>query len=153
MQQSGVSLIEVLVSVIVMAIGLLGLAALQGSAVRFNHSAELRSIANSQAQSMIDRMRANKQGVESGFYNNLSGLPSPTQCSACSPAQLAQYDLYQFNSTNAQLLPSGQGRVTGNGRVFTITIFWDNDRSGATGTNCSGNTALDLTCLSMSVEL
>lgn len=153
MQQSGVSLIEVLVSVIVMAIGLLGLAALQGSAVRFNHSAELRSIANSQAQSMIDRMRANKQGVESGFYNNLSGLPSQTQCSACSPAQLAQYDLYQFNTTNAQLLPSGQGQVTGNGRVFTITIFWDNDRSGATGTNCSGNTALDLTCLSMSVEL
>lgn len=152
--QQGFTLIEVLVSVIVLAVGLLGLAALQTTALRFNHDAQLRSIAVLQVNTMADRMRANKVGVTNGNYNALSGIPTSTpSCTSCNPSDIAQRDLYQWNSTNNQVLPGGTGTVTVNGNLHTITIMWDQDRTGATGTNCSGNTQVDLTCVRLSVEL
>ena len=152
--QQGFTLIEVLVSVFVLAVGLLGLAALQASAIRYNDSAQLRSMAVFQAQNMIDRMRANPEGISAGSYNSLSGTPSQApNCTTCSPADAAQRDLYQWNTANGQLLPAGQGTVVGNGTVFTVTVRWDNNRSGVTGTNCSGNLTVDLSCLVIGVEL
>lgn len=102
---------------------------------------------------MIDRMRANYPGVSSGAYNTISGIPSKPSCSTCTSAETAQKDAYQWNTANARLLPSGQGTVTRNGAQFIITIRWDNHRSGATGLGCSGNHAVDLTCLTMAVKL
>jgi len=51
-------------------------------------------------------------------------------------------------------LPSGQGTVSGGGAnsVFTITVMWDDARTGATGTNCSGDTTVDLTCFTLSTR-
>lgn len=152
--QQGFTLIEVLISVLVLSVGLLGLAALQATAIRFNDSAQLRSMAVFQASNMIDRMRVNLTGVKAGNYNNLSGTPSNApSCTVCSTADTATRDLYLWNTANAQLLPAGQGVVTGNGSVFTVTVRWDNGRSGVTGTNCSGNVTVDLSCVVMSVEL
>ncbi|WP_131780978.1 type IV pilus modification protein PilV [Legionella gresilensis] len=152
-KQYGFSLLEVLISLIILAVGLLGVAALQTRAVRDNHSALLRSTAINQINNMIDRMQSNYAGVNVGAYNNVSGIGTLATCTTCSSAQIAQRDIHQWNTTNAQLLPSGQGTVTRNGQRFTITLFWDNDRTGATGTNCSSNTNVDLTCLRMEVEL
>ncbi|STX50688.1 pre-pilin leader sequence (pilV) [Legionella busanensis] len=152
-KQHGFSLLEVLISLIILAVGLLGIAALQARAVRDNHSALLRSTAINQINNMIDRMQSNYAGVNAGAYNNVSGIGSLINCTTCSSTQIAQRDIYQWNTNNAQLLPSGTGTVTRNGQRFTITLFWDNDRTGATGTNCSGNTNVDLTCLRMEVEL
>ena len=152
-RQEGFNLIEILISVVVVAVGLLGLAALQLNNIRYNHSAHLRSVAISQATGMIDRMRANYSGVKAGYYNNLSGIPTATSCTICSNSEIAQRDLYQWNTSNASLLPSGQGTVTRNGSKYTITVRWDNSRTGATGLNCSGNANVDLTCLTMEVQL
>ncbi|WP_133126917.1 type IV pilus modification protein PilV [Legionella nagasakiensis] len=151
--QNGFSLIEVLISVIVLAIGLLGVAAIQLNMIRYNHSAQMRSIAISQANNMLDRMRANYSGVKTGLYNNLSGIPDNPGCTTCSSSQIAQLDAYQWNSKNALLLPSGQGTVVGNGNRYTITLYWDNNRTGATGLNCSGNAQVDLTCLAVEAQL
>ena len=66
---------------------------------------------------------------------------------------MAQFDLFEWNTQNAALLPQGQGTVVANGNQFTLTIRWDNDRSGVNGTNCSGDTSVDLTCLIMDVRI
>jgi len=152
-RQKGFSLIEVLVSTVILAVGLLGIAALQSSAIKYNHSALLRSIAISQAGDMIDRMQANPAGVNSGAYNSVSGTGTMPSCTTCTNAQIAQRDIFQWNTANAALLPSGRGIITANGNKLTMTILWDNDRSGATGTACSGNSNVDLTCMIMEIEI
>lgn len=152
-KQQGFSLLEVLISVVVLAIGLLGIASLQISAIRYNHSAQLRSVAVAQAESMLDRMRANYVGVKAGVYNSLSGIPTLPTCTTCTASESALRDLNQWNTANARLLPSGQGTVTRNGNHFIVTVRWDNNRTGAGGLNCSGNEKVDLTCLRMEVRL
>lgn len=154
-QQYGFTMLEVLVSIVVLAFGLLGLAGLQADGLRNNTSAYMRSQATLMAYDMLDRMRANSIGVKSGDYDNLlDTTPSDPGCieNGCSIAQIAQHDAYEWSQHLAKFLPSGQGRVTGtgSGSVFTITVMWDDRRTGATGTDCSGNPKVDLTCFSLS---
>lgn len=151
-KQKGFSLLEVLISIVVLTIGLLGVAALQGSSIRYNHSAQLRAIAIAQGHSMADRIKANKAGVSAGAYNAITGIPSQTSCTSCSPTQLAQYDAYKWNTINAALLPSGRGTVTSANNRYTITVRWDGNRTGATGLGCSGNKNIDLDCFSMEIQ-
>lgn len=152
-REQGLSLIEVLISVVVLAIGLLGIAALQSNAVKYNHSAQLRSIAIAQANNMIDRMYANHAAVDAGSYNNVSGIPADPGCTSCSASQIAQYDARVWNTNNALLLPSGQGTVVKNADRWLVTLRWDGNRSGATGLGCSGNTDIDLSCLILEIKL
>ena len=146
---SGFTLLEVLVAIIVISIGLLGLAGLQARGMQANHSSMLRTIATYQAYDMADRMRANIQGVNSGAYNSLSGTPSDPGCvsTGCTPATMATSDLYSWNTSNAVLLPSGQGVVCldstpddgtqsspacdGLGTIYAIKIWWIDDHSGS----------------------
>jgi type IV pilus assembly protein PilV len=153
LKTKGFSLLEILISVVVLSLGLLGVAALQTRSVGFVHSGELRSIASYQAYNMIDRIRANKAGRTAGSYASLTGEGSDPGCTTCTPAQIAQKDQFEWNNANATLLPLGQGTVTQTGNVYTITVHWDNHRSGATGTACSGDSAVDLSCIQVSTEL
>lgn len=152
-KQQGFSLLEVLISVVILAIGMLGVAAMQSAAIRYNHSAELRSLSVVQINNMIDRMLSNSQGRMSGFYNHASGIPSKPNCTNCSSAQVAQRDIHEWNRANQNLLPSGQGSIIQNTNRFIITIRWDNHRSGATGLGCSGDLDVDLACTTMEVQL
>lgn len=151
--QAGFSLLEVLISVVVLAIGLLGIAGMQLSLIRYNQSAHMRSIAVAQVNNMLDRMRANYEGVKANHYNNISGIPDDPNCTSCTPSQIAQRDAHIWNTFNAKLLPSGQGTVSSNGNRYTVTLRWDNNRTGATGLGCSGNEKVDLTCLIVEAQL
>lgn len=153
MKQQGFGLLEILISVVILSLGLLGVAALQTKSVGFNHSGELRSIAALQAYNMLDRIRTNKTGREEGLYSNITGLGTNPNCTACSSSQLAQLDQFQWNTMNATLLPQGQGTVVQNNNAFTVTIYWDNYRTGATGLNCSNDTSVDLSCLQITSEM
>jgi type IV pilus assembly protein PilV len=64
--QRGFSLIEVLVAMLILAIGLLGLAALQTQGVRFNHDAYVRTSATVLAYDIVDKMRLNR-GNQAGY--------------------------------------------------------------------------------------
>jgi len=147
-------MMEILVTIVVLAIGLLGLAGLQVSGLQNNQSSYYRTVAMQQSYNIADRVRANPAGVQAGAYNSISGVGSDPGCigTGCTAAQMAQYDQYQWNTDNGQLLPSGQGTVTRNGNIFTVTMMWDDQRTGATGTNCSGNPQVDLTCFTMSFQ-
>ena len=153
--QSGFTMLEVLVAIVVLSFGLLGLAGLQADGLRNNTSAYLRTQANLLAYDMLDRMRANLQGVENGNYDDLLGTtPSDPACisSGCSIAQMADHDAYEWSQKLSEILPEGQGRVIGSGigSIFTITVMWDDRRTGATGTGCSGDPQVDLTCFTLS---
>lgn len=133
----GFSLLEVLVALVVLSLGLLGIAGLQLTSVRYGYSANLLYQAALQANDMADRMRANMVGVNAGAYNNISGVGADPGCISvsCSPAQMAATDAYQWNTLNATQLPSGAGTVTGAGAnsVFTITLTWNEPGPGNMG--------------------
>lgn len=122
----GFSLLEVLVAVAVLAVGLLGLAALQISGLRYISASNMRYQAMLQAIDMADRMRANMAGVNAGSYSNISGTGSDPGCisTSCTPSGMAATDAYQWNTTNAQALPNGTGTVTQNGTLYVITVSW-----------------------------
>ena len=153
-RMTGFSLTEVLVAMLVLAIGLLGLAALQIAGVRSNQTAYYRSIATQLAYDMADRMRANPVGVADGVYNKGTPGASLTQCetASCTPDVLAQYDLIRWNNALAANLPGGMGTVCsitstptiGNssspvagcagaaGNTYAVYVWWNDDRSGST---------------------
>jgi type IV pilus assembly protein PilV len=147
---AGFTLVEVLVSILVLSIGLLGLARLQAVALRHNHSAHLRSQATLLAYDMADRMRANLQALRDGRYHLPSAAASPNclTTSGCTAAQMAAHDTYEWSLAVAQSLPQGQGVIcvdsspadgasaaspacSGTGEVYAIKVWWDDTRSGA----------------------
>ena len=138
LNQKGLSLIEVMIALAVFSFGLLALAALMASGLKYNTSALHRSYATSQAYDMGDRMRANRLGLDAGYYNNLSDNGTDPDCieSGCTPEQMAQYDTWQWNTDNARLLPEGAGTVSLKSDdpesayfgLYTITVSWNDDR-------------------------
>jgi len=117
--QAGVSLIEVLVAVVLLSIGLLGLAGLQASGMRVGQSSIHRSQAAQLAQDIIERMRANV--ASAGAYDLALGDAAP----AC--ASVASCDLRDWR-LRLQSLPAGAGAVTVSGRHATVLVQWDDSR-------------------------
>ena len=117
MAAPGFTLLEVLISIVVVAFGLLGLAGLQAFALKNNQSASLRVAAVGLTTDIIDRMKSNYQGAVNGNYNKPStadyGTPVPgcTQLTGCSASDLAKNDLNEWRDRVAQVLPGGVGIV------------------------------------------
>jgi len=147
LNQKGLSLIEVMIALAVFSFGLLALAALMASGLKYNTSALHRSYATNQAYDMADRMRANRLGLDSGCYDGLGDSGTDSACfsesdtdpgcieSGCTPEQMAQYDSWQWNTDNARLLPEGVGTVSlksSDSGIYTITIAWNDDRDPGT---------------------
>lgn len=144
--QAGFSLLEILVAIVILSLGMLGLAGLQAASLRNNQTAYYRSVAAQQTYDMADRIRANQAGVASGQYDALTAtIPTDPHCVetgvACSAANMAVSDHYQWNTNNSLLLPGGVGTVdcvagpgvacsnTANAlREFDITVQWTERR-------------------------
>lgn len=135
-QQSGFSLLEVLISLIILAIGLLGIAGLQATGLKQNHSAYMRSQATQFAYDIADRMRANMTAVDS--YSTADPCPDqaqtdplPNDCTAgCSPIQMAANDLCEWRSAISETLPLDETTISKASGIHTITINWDDNRDG-----------------------
>ncbi len=124
-QQRGVSLIEVLVSVLVVSLGLLGAVALQATALRNNQGSYERTQTSILTQGIFDAMRANVAGVTAGTYNT-GGLI----CAAPVAANLATRDLARWiTSMQTQIHPGACGAVACNGTVCTVQVQWDDSRA------------------------
>jgi type IV pilus assembly protein PilV len=112
-RQRGFTLLEVLIAILITAIGVLGIAGLQAFTLKNTNSSNLRSVATRQAYQLADAMRANKIGLDAGHYNNQQGV-SVTSCYAaagCTTQQMAQMDVFLWNQANAALMPGGRGFV------------------------------------------
>jgi type IV pilus assembly protein PilV len=116
--QCGVSLIEVLIAVLIFAVGLIGLAGLLLAATRSNQIAFSRTQLTFLANSMVDRMRANPVGMWQGSYDNthypITGKPPACDAtSACSPADVAKRDQIVWSTMLSIFLPGlGQSSLT-----------------------------------------
>lgn len=109
----GFSLIEVLVAVLVLAIGLLGLAGLQLTGLKSNHSAYVRSQAALLAYDITERMRANRAAALVGDYDNCA----------------AYDDCADWEASVSALMGEGAtGTIIRNGNTVEIQIAWDDSR-------------------------
>lgn len=124
-KQAGFTLIEVLVTVVVLTIGLLGLANLQAVGIRSVHSAYLRSQATQIANTAFDRMRANRPAAMAGEYdigiNDDTGAIEDCTTSAC-------VDVIQWREA-LQALPSGTGSISVDAAgKATVIVAWNDQR-------------------------
>lgn len=149
--QCGFTLIEVLIAILVLSIGLLGLAGLQATSLRNNHDAYLTTQATYLANDMADRIRSNRSGPALTEYNNQTSAQN-TACytpGACSPIAMAGHDRFLWDANLLASLPAGRGNVSRAGTLFTITVMWDELRNGATGTGCNPANQNDLRCVTV----
>ena len=131
--QRGFTLIEILVTVIILAIGLLGLAGLQLGGLRYSFSAYQRSQATIMANDIADRMRANRTVAEAGGYDiDIGDDSDEVDCTGnganCTPDDMAAADVYEWKQALEDTLPAGDCSIANNGGTFTITIQWDDTR-------------------------
>lgn len=126
----GFTLIETLIALVVLSIGLLGLASLQIQALRYNTDAYLRTQATTLAYDILDRMRANNVGAAAGSYNRASaptGTIKDCDSVSCSSSELALYDLDRWYKALAARLPDPLSTVSSIvtvGNEHTVTIRW-----------------------------
>lgn len=123
--QEGATLIEVLIAIVVLSIGLLGLAGLQVTSVQSNHSAYQRSQATLLAYDLADRMRANRTEALTNAY--LVDFPTPSSSNAVTGTQAAK-DKAEWLNNLARSLPNGTGKVEKTGNLVTIQVRWDDNR-------------------------
>jgi type IV pilus assembly protein PilV len=145
--QSGFTLLEVLVAIVVVSLGLLGLAGLQAATLRNNQIAYYRGIAIQQTYDMADRIRANANPAGLVAYNN----PTATHhaCAPCAnPQEMAEEDFFQWNNNNARMLPAGTGTVaSAGGGAFDITVMMaEKELGGDTDPNCPVGTPANTRC-------
>ncbi len=147
--QAGTTLIEVLISLLILAIGLLGMSGLQTVSLRSTQSAYLRTQASIASNDIVERVRANLQGVEANSYNNIDGEVTAACNTAvgCNFSELAANDIAEWKVALAADLPAGVGTVCadstpadgtpaapacdGLGTLYAVKIWWDEDRDGA----------------------
>lgn len=147
--QRGATLIEVLISLLILAIGLLGMSGLQTVSLKNTQSAYLRTQASIASNDIVERVRANLQGVEAASYNNIAGAATAA-CNTlvgCGAAELAANDVAEWKASLAADFPFGTGTVCadstpedgtpgapacdGAGTLYAVKIWWDEDRDGA----------------------
>jgi len=122
LEPRGFTLLEVLIAMLIFAIGLLGIAGLQAAGMRFVQGSQFRGVALAQAESMVERMRANPRAVIGGEYHmgtRQANVAKDCDAVACSAAELAQFDLVVWEQGTAEdtsgannaVLPQGTGLV------------------------------------------
>lgn len=128
-RQVGASLIEIQVSLAVMAFGLLGVAGLLSMEALGHIQSNARSAASGYARDILDRMRANAANARAGQYNlPISKLPH-------TGASLADQDLQQWRSSLTRGLQAGTGSVAvdKNTGLATVTLQWTEKNLASNG--------------------
>lgn len=163
-RQRGFSLVEVMVSVLVTSVSVVGMAGMQVTSKRAGYEAIQRTTATAMAMDVLERMRSNPQAVDSYAVlglggSTITGEPSPN-CSndtteICTAAQLAAHDLWEWEQTIDGLAEtrdvSGTAVATGgllnptgcievSGGMVTVTMAWQGfEALSDPGTNSCGS--------------
>lgn len=124
--ESGFAMLEVLIAALVISFGLLGLAGLQATGLRNNHSAYLASVATQLTYDMADRIRANV----SANYSTASAVNRAGCLTGCSTQNIAEDDLLRWNQSVAEALPGGiAAQPTLSNGLYTLSVTWNDARS------------------------
>ena len=130
-KQSGATLIEVAVTVLILSTSLLAMATLQTRSLQYNQGAFMRSQANIYAYDIIDRIRINRGAAGNNVTNynvDYEGAPGG--------GGLVASDIDEWRENIERTLPSGKGKIQCNNpasavvtaRVCTITIKWSDEQ-------------------------
>ncbi len=146
----GMSLIEILVAVIVLSIGLLGIAALQIQSKRSNFEAIQRTTATMLTHEIVERMRNNASRLEDylttvgGGVITAAPTPNCSNTNPCTPQQLVQRDLWEWeraidgaeevaggSETGGLVMPTGciTGPAGGGSGIYTVSLAWRGQNS------------------------
>ena len=133
-RQHGFGLIEALVALVVVSVGMIGIAALYGQGLGAGRTALYRTQAVNLAADMADRIRVNRRGGA-----NYGGGAADNSCDPgggvdCSPPEMAAHDLFTWQAQVAALLPGGVGAVQYLGTTpptYTIQVTWQEVGLGA----------------------
>lgn len=133
--QLGIALIEVLVAVLVLGVGLLGIAAMQSVSNQMTNGAEQRTQAVLLSADMLDRVRANKVNINT--YSGVAIGPGDVNCNTNfeynNGQSIADNDINDWANQLACTLPRGQGSVSVNAATGVVTVLINWDRQDADG--------------------
>ncbi len=158
--QEGAGLIEVLVALFILAVGLFGVLAVQSTGQQNSRRSENLSAASFIATQMVQMIAAYDafDDPASDVFDDLESSRSPTavDCSSgCARDTQVNHDLAQWSDQIINLLPSGVGLVDYDAatEMYSITVMWDEQGTGATGRNCGGDPEVDLACFNLEVQI
>ncbi len=129
----GFTLVEALVALVVLSIGMLGIAALYVESLRAGRTALIRSQAVNLASDMADRIRANRTGgaTYAKAVDDAGTLSADCEeggaNASCTPAVMADHDKAIWNAEVTQSLPAGTAQIDftdANPNVYVITVTW-----------------------------
>jgi type IV pilus assembly protein PilV len=158
-KQSGFTLLEVLIALLVLSIGLLGLAALQTTGLRSNQMASMRTLATQFTYDITDRMRSNPVGVANGEYVVGRAVTPSSSIAPWTGGTLGLTDLTEWRANIASRLPGGLSDITLCDTTtvpacaedtYIVTVYWNESRRD-TGSvpatfNCPPLTSQDFRC-------
>lgn len=130
-QQHGFSLLEVLITLLILSLGLLGLAGLTGTSLRMSKASEFQGIALQLANDYADRMRGNPKAVVSGLYDLTDPYSASAahqtvpSCTACTAEDIAAIDRAEWTNNVRDRLPAGGAWVTHRGSSVRVWIIWE----------------------------
>ena len=133
----GFTMVEMLVALVVLAVGMLGVAILFGISLHSGSSAISRMQAVNLAADIADRIRANRRAGD-GPANAYGGAAADNGCTgaavSCTPAQMAADDLYHWQRQLSRAIAGGTATGTvvvtaGTPQTYTIIVQW-NERAG-----------------------
>ena len=133
-QHAGFGLVEALVSLVVISVGMIGIAALYGQGLRASGSALYRTIAVNLAADMADRIRVNRRGDSSFGLAGANGNCDPGGNTDCTVAAMARHDVFTWQAQVAAQLPAGVGVVQYGATTpptYTIQVTWTETAVGA----------------------
>jgi type IV pilus assembly protein PilV len=140
--QKGAGLLEVLIALLIFSTGMMGLIATQLAGKKAGYEATQRSIATALARDILERVQANPGQVTAYVVNNAGDQGDPLSIPAanceradCTPAQLADFDLWQWESlllgtseqhdgANVGGLVSPRACIFQQGDVVSVAISW-----------------------------
>ena len=123
-RQGGVGLIEVLISLLILSIGLLGMAALQARGLTMTTEALQRTQATILANDIIERARANRGNLEDYAVGFADPLPTCNRTFGIKNNVVSVDDLNEWRNNLACLLSLGNGEIVVNDNNVQVTITW-----------------------------
>jgi type IV pilus assembly protein PilV len=117
-KQSGFTMLEALIALVIVSLGLLGIAGIIANSLKLNQGAQARSQASWLANDIIDRMRANRGQAADYAHPSCANAPA-----ASDPVVAA--DLEDWCDAVVETLPDGTGSVAFTGDRVTVSVTWD----------------------------
>lgn len=140
-RERGFSLLEVMVTLVIVSLGLLGISALIANSLKYNQSAYARTQATWFANQIIDEMRANRTVAEGSSASPYAIAVGSTTAPTGAPAELHAW----LNEIRTEL-PSGTGGVVYDSttKLFTVTVGWDDSSRISSDAAVAGSGSLEI---------